>query len=199
MNGFELYKMFNAFNLHFNKNSSYDYHKYHGSIRISEEKFKSSKFRWQFETLAKHLKERNLSSSLILYRLFKSYEFSYVPLTFRTINVIDSMMYINQVELHQVESDMIFLYENYNTNLHQLTECVDNIYPILYNLYLDESICLETLILYDSYIKKYLVRESSKDSIRWPSELKKFEKVRGFIETIIPRTLFNDFVMKKLV
>src|SRR5690554_1224780 len=194
--GFHLYKMFNAYNLHFSKNAGYDYFKYNGSVKISYEKYDKGKFKWQFEALAKRLTENSVSPSLLMYRIFKLHEFKYIPLNAYNIKKMNGLIAVDKLsEAQVVREDMQKLFDKYKTNLSMLVECVDSIHPTLYNLFSVGEISIETLILYDSYIKRFLIPESSKDIILWPSELKKFDKIRGFVENIIPRDLYNDYIM----
>lgn len=197
--GIQVYKCFNAVSLHFNESTNYDYFKYNGSVKVSEDSFKKNRFRWQFEHLAKELTAKsNFSPLLLMYRTFKNYEFGYVPLNNHTIRVMKSMLYHVESELNEVQSDFRHFVTEFD-DLSILTECVDSLYPVIYNMYSEAQIGIESLILYDSYIQKFLMPSSSKDIIRWPTELKKFDKVRGFVETIIPRNLFNDSVLENLL
>lgn len=199
ISGLDLYKMFNAFSLHFNEKTTYDYFKYHGSVKVTEEKFNTSKFKWQFIGIAKLINENKLTPVTVLYRLFKTHDFKYVPTTMRTFKLMSTMCYNDNSELCSVQSDMQYLCNKYNDDLSRIAETDVHLYPNIYKEYMDEQIGLETLILYDSYISRFLVPEGSKDIISWPSKLKQFEKVRGFVELIVPRTAYNDFVMSQLV
>lgn len=189
MKGFAAYQMHHAMNLHFAKGSTYDYFKYHGKTRVSEESFKKNPFRWQYATV------ESKSSDLLFdfYLLFKYNNFEYVKPNHGMFKALrratnDFSMNRTLVLTNQIQIDCGYLKSRPIDTL----VSNDGLYPVLYNLYKNDDISLETLILIDSLIVSVLKLENSQDVVSWPTVISDMERIRPFVLTLIEKDTFID-------
>lgn len=195
MQGFYLYETISAMNLHFSDKTSYDYFKYHGKTRITKENYNKFKLRYQFDALAKRIDEYELDTEEVCYMLSKDNNFSYVMLNYGTIKKINSIIEQKTTIEELIKNNFIYL--TTNEDLSKLSQ-IDTLYPRIFELYKQNKISIESVIVYDAYIDRILVDSASKDIISWPIELARIDKLRDFVLKFVSRDSFN-FVMKTLV
>jgi hypothetical protein len=156
MTPFECYVKYLALKQHFTR-ANYDYFKYHGRVKASEQSFETRKDKYFFYKLAKHPDATNfLLANMVSGSEFwigdmreDSAEENYRNWKKRQ----ESLSYIFKQDLTRLDQD-------FNTNF----EIEKYGHPLLLRLYLRQEICIETMIILDMLVGY---------SASWEKELKK--------------------------
>lgn len=197
MIGLELYKTYQAYNLHFNDNVKYDCVTYNFKTRVNEESFKKSKFRWQFTGMEKKLNDKPLR--FILFNAYELHGFTYITPQ-KVIQTISRHSDINQQTFLQTtfKKDVQYLRSVYNgsTNLFM----TNDLYPNIYHEYLNGKINIKSLMILDVFIKDVINSKTSRDIIAWPTYVKQADKLKGLIGYFFNRQqieqLFTDIYLQ---
>jgi len=187
MIGFKAYQMHHAINLHF-KSKDYDYFKYGGKLRLNEDSFKKDRFRWQYAGFEKKF-DRLL---LAYYLLYKQVDFEYIRPQ-QLFKLASTRMTPGESLDYRYDNILLDVKHSLETIL-DTPETVSSIYPYEYDLYVGGSIDLETIILYDHYIKKVFTLDNSNDIVSWPSIIRKIEKIRPFVLSLISKHEFVSII-----
>lgn len=198
--GFELYQTFLAFNLHFSKNTNYDYFKYHGKTKSTYESFLSTNFKWQFAALEKSLiQSQTIDQTELMYLLFKDNNFQYIKLHSKLFLNLNNILrhFSKKMFLENISNDFKYLFDSYDS--YDMIVESEQIYPNIYREYKNKAIAIETLLLYNIHLHEFLVQSASNDIITWPSELARFERIQPFVDHLISKDEFDNYIMKKLI
>ena len=171
----ECYKEYVALKRHF-ENSSYDYFKYNGKVKVSSDSFQKRKDKYFFEKIARHPDLHNF----LLANLSKNPKYWIRELagtdaenTYKEwVKRQQSLTYMFKQELSKLDSD-------FNSNF----ICKNNKHPILLKLYLAKDISLETLCLlleFSGAMKHW--NEKMEYDIVWDETRIKIEKYTPFIK-----------------
>jgi hypothetical protein len=174
---FESYKLYNALKLHFE--SGYDAVKYNFKSNVTPKTFFKRKDKYFFAKLAKkhngNLKDYYISN----FKMGLSYVGDMMDedgeQNYRDHKRIqESIHRVFSVDINRLrEEDIIF---------DKIFESIDGQHPLIVKLWLQEEICLETVVILNA-IFGFIQRESEKisDTIIWPDTQRKIEKYTPFV------------------
>lgn len=195
MKGFELYKMHNALNLHFNKKVPYDYFQYHGKTRVNEDSFKKCPQKWQYAGI-----EAKIEHLLwFMYNAYKEQDFSYLPpkaLFFKARSWVKNQEYQHPDDYltNIVSDDIVWLSEQYGETT-RIFE-TEGLYPNIYTDYKKQNITLETFLLVDNHIKTVCNVATSADTVSWPIVVDQLNSLKPFAEQLFDRATFEHLFAK---
>ena len=175
---FESFKLYNALKLHFESNS-YDAIKYNFKTNVKATSFLKRKDKYFFAKIARQY-EKDLMGYYIAN--FK-HGISYVG---DMINEVGEDNYKNhkriRESIHRVFSVDINRLTEEDCTFDELFESVDGQHPPVVQIWMQEDISLETVVILNS-ILGYIPRESKKisDTIIWPDTRRLIEKYEPFV------------------
>ena len=175
---FESFKLYNALKLHFESNS-YDAIKYNFKTNVKATSFLKRKDKYFFAKIARQY-EKDLMGYYIAN--FK-HGISYVG---DMINEVGEDNYKNhkriRESIHRVFSVDINRLTEEDCTFDELFESVDGQHPPVVQIWMQEDISLETVVILNS-ILGFIPRESKKisDTLIWPDIKRKIEKYTPFV------------------
>ena len=193
MNPFEVYVTFLALKRHFST-PSYDYFKYHGKIKCSQETFKKSKDRLFFERLSRKKKPKEIidffvfnfvasdnPASLWIGDIIKNGEGIYTE----GLRIRESLSYIIEQYLRTLTD---------NQHLFKVVKIDGSKHPKILRSYLNKTIKFETLLIMLTVLKlKEKYNELLQDPI-WNIISSKLEKYSPFLE--IDHNRYREIIRK---
>lgn len=181
MDPFEVYTKYVALKNHFTQ-KSYDYHKYHGRVKVKRETFETRKDKYFFYKLSKHKDVENfLLSNFVdgtqdfwvgnirenapeeIYRKWKKRQ--------------ESLTYTYTQDLAKLSDDFDsnFKVEKYG-------------HPHLLRLYLRQDVCIETMIILDMLVNYTKVwKKSLSQDLIFEQVYTKISKYRPFMNVDLPK------------
>ena len=179
--GFEAYKTYLALQRHFT--SDYNYFKYNGKIRASEESFLRRNDRFFFRKLSKKYNKEELvdfyvsnfiiSNNWVGNLVSQESEDNYVQYKRRR----ESLSYHFDVELRWVIDHC----RDRNLELNKLLLVEDNNHPLLLKFLLQKKISIDTLIIMDSVLKFLSHWDDNLDDIVWEEKKRLIIKYNKFL------------------
>ena len=149
MTGFEVYKMSLALKQHFTK-EKYDYHKYRGKVRASEDAFEQRHARYFFKKLATKYSQQEIVDYFVANFIFdpKGYIKSFNDDVYRNWKV-------NQESFsYKFKEDVCLLLDEYDYPYQDYFDRVFSIkhgkHPKLLKSYLAGEVSLETLVVFET-------------------------------------------------
>ena len=176
---FESFKLYNALKLHF-ESDSYDAIKYNFKTNVKATSFLKRKDKYFFAKIARQY-EKDLMGYYIAN--FK-HGISYVG---DMINEVGEDNYTNhkriRESIHRVFSVDINRLTEEDCTFDELFESVDGQHPPVVQIWMQEDISLETVVILNS-ILGFIPRESKKisDTIIWPDIQRKIDKYGPFVK-----------------
>lgn len=176
---FESFKLYNALKLHF-ESDSYDAIKYNFKTNVKATSFLKRKDKYFFAKIARQY-EKDLMGYYIAN--FK-HGISYVG---DMINEVGEDNYTNhkriRESIHRVFSVDINRLAEEDCSFDELFESVDGQHPLVIQIWMQEDISLETVVILNS-ILGFIPRESKKisDTIIWPDIQRKIDKYGPFVK-----------------
>lgn len=195
--GFNAYQMHTALNLHFLSNNEYDFFKYNGRTNAKLSTFKRSRHRYAYVNIERRTADNTIELNKGLLRVFlllymksaKSDTSMYIkPSGMFFKEIISNLEYQYKSKWHRViKTDMNYLLSNFDIEylLDKKRKDGQDLYPVIYNQYMEGNIELVTLVVFNAYIIKVLTREKSVDTISWPEKIKTLNKFTSFIKSVI--------------
>lgn len=174
---FESYKLYNALKLHFE--TDYDAVKYNFKSNVSSQSFFKRRDKYFFAKIAKHY-EKDLKGYYIAN--FK-HGVSYVG---EMVNEVGEKNYIEHKKtlesLTRVFQNDINKLSEQKMEFDDLFQSQDGQHPLIIQLWMQEEITLETVVILNSLIG-FIPRESKKisDTLIWPDIKRKIEKYTPFV------------------
>lgn len=183
---FEAYKKYLALKNHFTK-PSYDYFKYDGHVRATPTTFESRKDKYFFYKLSK---QKNLEQFLVasFIELGTTHWIGDLMENMKITNSYAKWLKRQESLSYQFNNDLSQLDDNYNENF----KVIDGQHPKLLKLYLQKTVCIETVIILDTitpFLKYW--NKTIKDTVVWPEIKIKIDKYRPFVR-------FNDEKCRQL-
>lgn len=188
MNPYQAFIMYIALKRHFTS-KSYDYVKYHGKVRINIDTFEKRKDKFHFGKLSKMkdpfgflLSNMIIDPSIWVGNLFsQDGENNYTSWQKRN----QSLSYLFKQDIERLDDD-------FRTNF-----VVDNgQYPLLYTLYLQNDISIETLIILNKLFNFFDTWDTKiEESILWPDRKLILDKYSVFVN--IEHDKFKHFVIQR--
>jgi len=174
---FESYKLYNALKLHFE--TDYDAVNYNFKSNVSSQSFFKRRDKYFFAKIAKHY-EKDLKGYYIAN--FK-HGVSYVG---EMVNEVGEKNYIEHKKtlesLTRVFQNDINKLSEQKMEFDDLFKSEDGQHPLIIQLWMQEEITLETVVILNSLIG-FIPRESKKisDTLIWPDIKRKIEKYTPFV------------------
>ncbi len=192
--GFEVYQVFQAIRLHFTSDS-YDYFKYSGKTRVSEENFETRKDKYIYYKLG-----RNYDANTLPYFFAVNYALRDKKLWIRdflqeeAVTTYETWIKWQQARSYNFTSDLSRLND---LNFSELIKSKDGQFPDLLNMVFQKELSYDTLIILDHYI--HLMDVWSKkivDDFIWSGFHTKAKKYIPFFLHYAP---LDDTQYKKLI
>jgi hypothetical protein len=175
---FESYKLYNALKLHFE--TDYDAVKYNFKTNVSAKSFLNRNDKYFFAKIAK-VHEKDLKGYYVAN--FKN-DVSYVGEMVNECGEKNYLQHRKTLEsLSRVfQNDINKLSDINEVNFDGLFESDDGQHPLIIQLWMQEEISLETIVILNS-ILGFIPRESKKisDTLIWPDIKRKMEKYTPFV------------------
>lgn len=182
--GFSAYKTYLALKSHFS--SDYDFFKYNGKIRASQESFLKRKDKFFFRKLQKKYKGEELinyfvsnfirsDANWIGNLLSQESEDNYVQWK----KTMESLGYAFHSELR----DVVEYCSDNDIPLNDLIIVKDGNHPPLLKMYLQKKISIESLIILNRCLKFFGHWNKNLDDIVWEETYKKIKNYRPFLRT----------------
>jgi hypothetical protein len=176
---FESYKLYNALKLHFE--GSYDAVKYNYKTNVTPKSFLNRKDKYFFAKLAKKyngsLKEFYVSQFINEQKYVGDMMDSEAESYYATYKKIkESIHRVFSIDINKI-IDL-----NIGVKFDNLFESVDGQQPMIVQMWMQEDISLETVVILNSLLG-FIQREDSKisDTIIWPDNKRKIEKYTPFV------------------
>ena len=176
---FESYKLYNALKLHFE--GSYDAVKYNYKTNVTPKSFLNRKDKYFFAKLAKKyngsLKEFYVSQFINEQKYVGDMMDSEAESYYATYKKIkESIHRVFSIDINKI------IDINIGVKFDSLFESVDGQQPMIVQMWMQEDITLETVVILNS-ILGFIQREDSKisDTIIWPDNKRKIEKYTPFV------------------
>ena len=178
MDPFESYKLYNALKLHF-ETDGYDAVKYHYKTRVNPQSFFKRRDKYFFAKLGK-----SYGKDLLKY---------YVSNFINDVGYVGDMLgldgetnYNDMVKVHEslsyrFKSDINILSSMVNS-FDEMLECKDNEYPVVINAFLQQEICLETVVILNK-LTGFMDKADKQitETIMWPDLSRKVQKYDPFV------------------
>jgi hypothetical protein len=176
---FESYKLYNALKLHFE--GSYDAVKYNYKTNVTSKSFLNRKDKYFFAKLAKKyngsLKEFYVSQFINEQKYIGDMMDSEAESYYATYKKIkESIHRVFSIDINKI------IDINIGVKFDNLFESVDGQQPMIVQMWMQEDISLETVVILNSLLG-FIQREDSKisDTIIWPDNKRKIEKYTPFV------------------
>ena len=176
---FESYKLYNALKLHFE--GSYDAVKYNYKTNVTPKSFLNRKDKYFFAKLAKKyngsLKEFYVSQFINEQKYVGDMMDSEAESYYATYKKIkESIHRVFSIDINKI------IDINIGVKFDSLFESVDGQQPMIVQMWMQEDITLETVVILNSLLG-FIQREDSKisDTIIWPDNKRKIEKYTPFV------------------
>ena len=177
--GFDAYAMFNALKLHFTTN--YDYVRYSGKTRVNKDQFMLRKDKFQFYKLSRKYKYDELFGFFVANMLVNPKIWVGDLLSEDADSEYKLWQKTQQSLTYVFEQDLHKLFDMVN-NPEDLLRVVDNEYPLLYNLYTQDAIQLETVIIMNDLLNFLpMWKKRVGDDLIFPDFVKSCEKYKPFL------------------
>lgn len=187
LEGYKAYKTYLAIKQHFT--TDYNFHKYNGKIRASEESFYKRRDRFFFRKLEKKYSKEEL----IMY--FVS---NFAKSTSKWIgNLLSQDSEKNYLEYKKNKESLSYSFKNElifikHKNLGNKLFEINDGHPPLFKFYLQGKVSIETLVILDNKLNFIKYWNSNMKDIVWESEFKKISKYRSFFE--YNKDSFNNII-----
>ena len=172
MDPFESYKLYNALKLHFE--TDYDAVKYHYKTRVNAQSFFKRRDKYFFAKLGK-----TYGKDLTKY---------YVSNFIKDVKYVGDMLgpdgeanYNDMIKVHEslsykFKNDINKLSSMVNS-FDEMLECKDNEYPVVIQAFMQEEICLETVVILNK-LTRFIDRADKQitETIMWPDIYRKVHK-----------------------
>lgn len=177
--GFEAYTMYQGLKLHFT--GSYDYVKYNGKTHATKEQFTVRKDKFSFYKLSRKYNREELFGFYVANLLKNPKIWVGELLTDDADSEYKLWLRVQQSLTYIFEQDLNKLMDQVETPDNML-RVVDGQYPLLYNIYNQNQIYLETVILLDDVLNFFPMWERKiEDDIVFPDFLFKCKKYKPFL------------------
>lgn len=192
--GFEAYEMYHGLKLHFT--SKYDYVKYGGKTRVNKDQFMLRKDKYSFYKLSRKYKREELFGFYVANFLKNPKVWAGDLLMEDADSEYKLWLRVQQSLSYIFDQNLQFLFDEVNSP-DELLKVVDGQYPLLYNLYTQDKIYLETLVILDD-IMNFIPMWSRKvdDDIIFPDFVMKCEKYKPFLN--YDKVKFKKLLKEKL-
>ena len=192
MNPLDCYKQYMAIRLHF-YSKSYDYFKYTGKVRASNESFYKRRDKYRFDHLCRQYNEKNIMQFFVAN--FSSGD-KYGGLhTEESDQVYQDWRKRTQRLRYQFKSDISKLLEM--SDLDQLFMVEDGQNPTILTMYYRGEISLETFVIVNQILNFFPQFDSQiEDDIMWPDTRNLCHKYIGFLDVDVK--VFREILKNKL-
>ena len=197
MDGFKAFKYYIAIKLHFSKDS-FDVFKNRGSVKGTREAFHARNDRYMFEKLARKFPvDKDLIQFYVANFAYGNDNIVYASEEAETYLMAWQKRKQSMTKIFADDCNKILM-DAYKRKIKQdsILNFTLNQYPSILNLYLGKQIGIETLRIIDDFENLLSTwKQHGSMLLLWENEIRKVEKVRGFVkydkEKVL--TVFNQF------
>jgi len=185
MMAFDAYKCYLAMKNHFTKDN-YDYQKYHGKVRATNQAFYKRKDRFWFEKFARQKKDREVEEFFV-----SNFIYSTDPGTMWIGEMIkegegrytDWKKHIQSLS-YVFKSDVETLFDGYKVD--EVFDCSKG-HPLILKSYLGKKTSLETLVICDRILGYRKDLDKKLNDPVWETVSRKIKKYSPFLNIDVPR------------
>ncbi len=182
---FDAYKCYLAMKNHFTKDN-YDYQKYHGKVRATNQAFYKRKDRFWFEKFARQKKDREVEEFFV-----SNFIYSTDPGTMWIGEMIkegegrytDWKKHIQSLS-YVFKSDVETLFDGYKVD--EVFDCSKG-HPLILKSYLGKKTSLETLVICDRILGYRKDLDKKLNDPVWETVSRKIKKYSPFLNIDVPR------------
>lgn len=192
--GYEAFTMYQALKLHFSGN--YDYVKYKGKTNVTKEQFMLRKDKFSFYKLSRKYKREELFGFYVA-NLLKNPKIWAGELLNEDAESEYKVWLKTQQSLSYIfEQNVDYVLDNVKTP-NEMLKVVDGQYPLLYNSYLQNKVCIETIIIMDEILNFFpMWSKKVEDDIIFPDFIKLCNKYRPFLN--YDKVKFKNLIKEKV-
>lgn len=177
--GYEAFAVFHALKLHFT--SKYDFVKYNGKCNIGKDAFMLRKDKFYFYKLSRKYKKEELFGYYISNILVNPKLWAGDLLNEEAESVYKSWLKWQQSISYNFENDLRNALDSVNKP-DELLKVVDGDYPLLYNLYVQRDVNLESIVILNDFMNFLpMWKNKVSDDIIFPDFITKCEKYKPFV------------------
>ena len=185
--GINAYKTYLAIKQHFTSN--YDYQKYKGKVRATEESFLKRRDRFFFKKLEKKYNKQELEMYFVSNFINNTSKWIGNLLSQDSEKIFLNYKKNQQSLAYLLKHELLFLKETKLKN--ELFE-VKNGHPKLFKYYLQGKVSLQTILILNDELNFISHWNSEMTDIVWDNEYKKISKYKTFFE--YDKQLFNSII-----
>jgi hypothetical protein len=193
MSAFETYRTYLAVQQHFTR-KSYDFFKYNGKVKVSENTFYGRKDRYFFEKASKKFKKDEFMHFLLAN--YTSGADHWIGNLMSGENLINMKKWKKRIDslTYTFKEDILNLYDA-EEKLDNVLKGVDGKHPMLYRFFLRQKVSLETMVVLDDLVG-YSKLWKRYDDMMLNDFLFLMEKYRPFLHQSV---LIENSKFKKIV
>lgn len=202
MNGYDAFQIYQAVRLHFT--GDFDYFKYHGRTRTSQDSFERRKDKYLFHKIARMYSEEQLPYFFAINILKTDKAWVSGFLQEDAANTYDAWLAWQKDCVPNFTGDCrkIARYlEDNSLKFGDVITCVDGQFPLLFTLRMQNEIAYDTLVILDYYFKLFDGwNKKLEDDFIWSDFYKKANKYKPFLfgHTNFNTTAFKLIIMNNL-
>ena len=177
--GYDAFALYHGLKLHFTTN--YDFIKYNGKITIGKDAFALRKDKFFFYKLSRKYHKDELTGFFVSNLLENPKIWSGELLSDDCDSTYKVWKKRQESMSYVFKNEISTAFESVDTP-DDLLKVVDGEYPLLYNLYQDQTVSLETIIILDkifNFIPKW--QKKVNDDLLFPDFIKKVNKYKPFL------------------
>lgn len=150
MSAFDTYRTYLAMNQHFTR-KSYDYFKYNGKVKVSENTFLARKDRYFFEKASRKFKRDEFTQFLLAN--YTSGTEHWIGNLWSVENLMRMKKWKKRIDslTYTFKEDMLSINDK-EDKLDNVLKSIDGKHPLLYRLFLRNKVSLETMVILDDLV-----------------------------------------------
>lgn len=150
MSAFDTYRTYLAMNQHFTR-KSYDYFKYNGKVKVSENTFLARKDRYFFEKASRKFKRDEFTQFLLAN--YTSGTEHWIGNLWSVENLMRMKKWKKRIDslTYTFKEDMLSINDK-EDKLDNVLKGIDGKHPLLYRLFLRNKVSLETMVILDDLV-----------------------------------------------
>jgi hypothetical protein len=181
--GFDAYKTYLAVKQHFTSN--YDYFKYNGKVKANIESFLKRRDKFFFRKLQKKYSKDELVNFFVSNFIAKGDNWIGNLISKESEDNYETWQNNNESSTYRFSNDILLINDFRITNDLQANDLIlvkDNDHPVLFRLYLQNKISVETVIILNEILRFTKYWDAKLDDVLWDEKKKLIYNYRSFIK-----------------
>ena len=181
--GFDAYKTYLAVKQHFTSN--YDYFKYNGKVKANIESFLKRRDKFFFRKLQKKYSKDELVNFFVSNFIAKGDNWIGNLISKESEDNYETWQNNNESSTYRFSNDILLINDFRITNDLQANDLIlvkDNDHPVLFRLYLQNKISVETVIILNEILGFTKYWDAKLDDVLWDEKKKLIYNYRSFIK-----------------